>query len=148
MVRTFSKKPDLEKQGSIEKILELVAEERGDITAEVLDLYFERYPQAREIFQEAGSHNTELRLQQEMVETGLYCLMTYFERPTEVEIILLQTVPHHNFLNIPTDYFCGLNDAIFDVMERTIPMDYSNEKRSFQELRTSLTEIIQSSSEE
>ncbi len=148
MVLTFSKKPDLEKQGSIEKILELVAQERGDITEEVLDLYFKRYPQARQIFREAGSNNTELRLQQEMVESGLYCLMTYFERPTEVEIILLQTVPHHNFLNIPTDYFCGLHDAIFDVIESATPMNYSKEKKSFQELRISLTEIIQSSSEE
>ena len=56
----------------------------GDITAPVLDLFYSRFPQTRQRFEELNPGG-RWQIEGEMVEQALYCLMTLYDCPGEVE---------------------------------------------------------------
>jgi len=108
------------KQELFESILEQVVETLGDITQPVMTAYYKKFPEARASFAEHGLDNIA-RLEASMIETVVYTLMTWFERPDEIEITLSSTVPHHmNILNIPMNIFYGLVDSTLDIIENVI----------------------------
>lgn len=110
---------DGEKQARLEAILESAAEALGDITPAVMALYYRRHPDARQSFVEHGCGYTA-RLETGMVDSALYCLMTWFERPLEIEVTLADTVPHHGVLNIAIDHLVGLQEAVVAVIAGTL----------------------------
>ncbi|KJS07972.1 MAG: hypothetical protein VR73_07550 [Gammaproteobacteria bacterium BRH_c0] len=134
---------DPAKQALLETILEAAADKLGDITPATLALYYSRYPQARQLFVEHGCGYTR-RLELEMVDSALYCLMIWFERPLEVEIIYADAVPHHELLNIPAAFFAGLQAALVDVIAGTVAETDSNARAFLAQLKNQLTALIES----
>ncbi|HPU15403.1 MAG TPA: hypothetical protein PK808_04910, partial [Polymorphobacter sp.] len=78
----------------LESILLRAADVVGDITAPVMARFYRDHADARACFDRLGNDDAA-KLEAEMVETVLYCVMTWIERPSEIEIILNNTVPHH-----------------------------------------------------
>ena len=127
-----------------ESVLELAAEELGDITQPVMDVYYEKFPEAIASFKEHGLDNVA-RLEATMVETVVYTLMTWFERPVEIEIMLRESVPHHmHVLKIPMNIFYGLVDCTMDIIESVVTTD-SKQIAVCKDLREGLTNCIQES---
>ena len=125
-----------------ESILEQVAEELGDITQPIMAAYYRKFPEARASFAEHGLDNVG-RLEASMIESVVYTLMTWFERPDEIEITLLSTVPHHlNILNIPMKIFYGLVDSTMDIIESVIS-DNGQQVAVCKILRKELTNCIE-----
>lgn len=102
----------------VEAALEHAAEVLGDVTPLVMAEFFARYPEAEASFAHHAPHNPA-KLEAEMVENALYCLMTWCERRSEVEIILQTSAPHHNdTLKVPYGWYSGLILATADVLAR------------------------------
>lgn len=133
------------KRALLETSLERAAEEIGDITRPVIDLFYQRFPESREAFDRLwpGRRDT---LEGEMTERTLYCLMQWFESPGEIEIMLMGSVPHHDAtLQVRPEWFAGFIDATADVITATIPVDRTDEQEVWQELRAELQEIVDQS---
>lgn len=134
------------KMAVVDTILTRTAEKIGDITAPVMSAYFDRLPEARDLFKHHGLNNME-NLEGQMVEQALYCLMYWFESPGEIEILLLGSVPHHNdTLNVPPRVYSELLNATADIVEGTIPRTNADEIAVWRELRDDLSKLILESS--
>lgn len=131
-----------EKLTTVEQILTRAAEEIGDITAPVMSLYYERFPGARDHFEHHRQGDISL-LEGEMVERAVYCLMTWFESPGEVEILLSGSVLHHNdTLKVAPEFYGGLINATADVLEGVISSENASEVSTWLELRSELQQIV------
>lgn len=134
-----------QKLAVVEQILTRVAEDMGDITQAVMTLYYQRLPEAKERFQHHAQGNID-NLQGEMVTQALYCLMTWFESPGEIEILLLGSVPHHSdTLKIPPTYYRELINTTAEVVESTIPTENSEELVIWREVRSQLQKLVEQS---
>ena len=132
-------------QALLEQILESAAEMLGDITPATLELYYARYPLARQAFVEHGCGYTQ-RLELEMVDSALYCLMIWFARPLEVDIIYSDAVPHHELLNIPAEFFVGLQEALVDVIDQTVASADWESKTLLAQMKCQMISLINSCS--
>jgi hypothetical protein len=132
------------KQQQVEQLLERASENLGDLTPRVLAEYYRRYPQAREAFAQNGFSRAD-RLEEDMVNSAVYCLMTWFERPVEVEITMRDSIPLHQFRNIPIDYVTGLQEVVCDVIAAALPNANDAEKALLAELKQSLVELFRDS---
>jgi hypothetical protein len=120
----------------------------GDVTAPAMERFYSSYPDARESFKEHGGANAR-QLEGEMVERTIYCLMDWLERRAEVEILLFQSVPHHiDTLNVRTEWYRGLIDAVIDVIAATIPPENNAELTVWNEIRHELGDMIERSRRE
>lgn len=136
-----------DKNRALGEVLEQAAESVGDITQPVLELLYQRMPESRLAFEQHGGKKIG-ELEASMVEQVLYCLMTWYERPVEVEIILRETVPHHiETLDIPQDVFHGLLRATLDVLESSVIELDAAQRESLADLRSELGDIIEASSQ-
>jgi len=121
-----------------ENSLHRAAELTGDITAPALERFFARFPEARLAF-EAHSRGNSAKLQAQMVETALFCLMDWLEQPYEVVSLLTSSVPHHQgTLQVPLPWYEGLIAAVLDTIVATIPPDAEPEQAVCAELRRQL----------
>ena len=137
----------MDRKDVVEGILERAAENAGDITAPVMALFYQRFPEAREMFAHHGSHRL-YSLEGEMVEQALYCLMYWFQSPWEVEMVLMNSVPHHNdTLKVPPAVYQGLLTATSEVIRDTIPEGHDEEKTAWDELCDNLAGVIEQSSQ-
>jgi hypothetical protein len=135
-----------EKMALVEQTLTRTAERLGDITGPVMAHYYQLFPQALEAF-EAHSQGDRSRLEGEMVERALYCLMYWFESPGEIEILLSGSVIHHNdTLQVPPSWYNELISATADTIIGTIPAKNTEELALWEELRSDLQEVIDDSS--
>lgn len=131
-----------EKMALLDCGLMRAAEAIGDITPVVMARYYARYPEAAASFDHHGLGNTK-SLEGEMVENCLYCVMHCIERPTEVEILLDTSVPHHHFtLDVPIVWYQGLLDTVIDVIAETVPAEAADEQRVWAEIRERLGTIF------
>jgi hypothetical protein len=131
-----------EKLALLEASLTRAAEVLGDVTPHVMNLYYARHPGAAASFEHHGLGKTAA-LEGEMIENCLYCLMYCLERPTEIEILLENSVPHHHFtLEVPLDWYQGLVDAAIDVMAGTVPADATAEQHVWAQIRERLGAIF------
>jgi hemoglobin-like flavoprotein len=122
----------------IEKSLFRAAEQIEDLTAPVMALLAARFPETVAAFDHHGQGKPE-KLRAEMMDNLLYCLMTWFERPDEIRILLYGSIPHHHdTLNVHADWYWGLLDAGVEVIAATIPADEANELAAWAELREGL----------
>ena len=79
-----------------------------------------------------------------MVESVLYCIMNWLERPQEIRIMFGSTVPHHEeTLRVSPDWFTGLVDAGVAVIGETIPASKTEERTVLQEIHTGLTNVVE-----
>lgn len=126
----------------LETSLERAADRLGDITDPVMERYYAVHPGARESFREHGLGNT-VKLEAEMVESVLYCLMSWLDRPEEVRILLDTTVPHHEeTLHVDNNWFTGLIDAAVHVICETIPDTQQDEQELWKEIHQGVNTLI------
>lgn len=127
----------------IERGLFRAAEQLGDITAPVMDLLLQRFPATTDCFHEKAAGTKAERLQGEMVEQVLYCLMAWHETPAVIEIIIVDTVPHHlDTLNIPLELFAGLIDAVVETISALIPEEAHDERAAWQDLHVAMNGLV------
>ena len=135
------------KKALLQSSLERAAGQLGDITPHVMASYYARHPEARERFEVLHSGNPR-RLEGEMVEQVLYCLMEWFDSAGEIEIILVTTVPHHiDTLHIRPGLFIDLIAAVCETVVSTIPPDRADERGVWAELERELSRLSSSSAE-
>lgn len=126
----------------VERALERAAEQLGDITAPVMARFFARCPDAEASFAHHWPQNPE-RLQAEMVDNALYCIMVWYERRAEIEIIIYTSVPHHaETLKIPSHWYRELLAATVDVLAETCPSGAAEEAAMWADLRAALTGLV------
>lgn len=132
-----------EKKALLYSILERAAEQLGDITEHVYSRYYRRCPEAHERFAELYPGGVQ-RLEGEMVEQVLYCIMEWYESPGEIEIILISTIPHHiDTLQVKQEYFSQLVAAVFDTLRATIPPHETGELAVLDELQDTLGSLVE-----
>ena len=131
-----------DKSALIEGILMRAAEQVGDITPAAMALFYQRCPEARQLFEHHGGGRV-YNLEGEMVEMALYCLMHWFDSPGEIEILLQGSVPHHNdTLKVPPEAYRGLLQATAEVIRDTIPPDRPDELAVWREVGEDLAGLI------
>lgn len=126
------------KTAMLDSILVRAAEQLGDLHDAVMNRYYRQFPEALALFEEQSLGHRR-RLEDEMIGSVLYCIMTWVERPVEVSIVLSSTVPHHGVaLNIPLACFAGFTDAVLAEIAATIPADALAEAALLDDIRESL----------
>ncbi len=135
--------PDPAKAALLEVVLTRAAEEVGDLTAPTMTLFYQRHPDALASFEHHGYGQRE-QLEASMVENGLYCMMTWLERPAEVSFMLYSSVPHHrDALQVHAEWYRSLLDSLIDVVAETVPAGASKEAALMEEIRTGLAGVIE-----
>lgn len=105
----------------IEEIFLRASEQLGDVTPHVMDLYYRAHPEVLECF-ERLSYGKRAQLEGIMVENSVYCLMRWFEDPSEVEILLSCSAVHHEeTLKLSPVLYLDFIDATAAVIASTIP---------------------------
>lgn len=126
---------DAEKLRLIEQSLLRAAEQIEDLTAPVMARLDARFPAAAGAFDHHGLGKPD-KLRAEMMDNLIYCMMTWFERPDEVRILLYGSVPHHHeTLHVHADWYAGLLEAGIDVIADTVPPDASDERAAWDAMR-------------
>ena len=96
--------------------LERLAEERGDITAEALERYYARHPDARQSFEQHGEGDVA-GLEARMVSESVFLLLRWVEEPAAARIDQATTIVHHNdTLQIGPRWYMGLIDAVLEIL--------------------------------
>lgn len=135
-----------EKMELLDASLTRAAEQIGDITPSVMELFYSRYPEAKASFEALAAANNSAQLEGEMVERALFCIMYWFESPGEIEIMLSFSVPHHHdTLSINPAWYSGLIDAVVEIVTATIPPENTAEKAVWDELHAALRDIVEKS---
>ena len=120
----------------IDRCLAFAADKIGDLHPPVLEKYHDRLPGAKA---ELARHDDSGELEHSMVEQALYCLMTWFVRPMEVQIVLRETVPHHiQTLMVPLPYLEELINALIDVVSEAVPLTAEAERMTLNKLQKEL----------
>jgi len=126
----------------LDAILMRAADQLGDLTGPVMQRFYQDFPEAMAAFEYHGLGKRE-RLEAEMVETALYSVMTWVERPVEVSIMLYGSVPHHrNTLHVRPEWYRGLLNALVGLLAETIPAEAATEKQLLSEIHAGLLEAI------
>jgi hypothetical protein len=129
----------------LEAVLERAANRLGDITPLVIERFYQQFPDARETFRSLSAAYGAA-LEGEMVERTLYCLMSWLHSPGEVEIVLMDSVPHHAAtLGVPPAMYAGLLDATAATIAETIPPHRSQEVELWRQVSDELREQIERS---
>lgn len=130
------------KMNLLETSLERAADALGDITDPVMERYYAVHPRARASFREHGLGNT-VKLEAEMVESVVYCLMNWLDRPQEIRVMFGSTVPHHEeTLHVDSNWFTGLVDAATHVITETIPAAKQDERELWEEIHHGVNALI------
>ena len=113
----------IDRKALVHEGLNRLAEERGDITAEVLERYYASQPAARQSFERHGL-NDVAGLEARMVSESVYLLLRWVEEPAAARIDQATTIVHHNdTLDIGPRWYMGLIDAVLDIL-----LEAANEK--------------------
>ena len=132
-----------EKQAVIEQGLEHAAETLGDIVPLVMARVYARTPAARDMFDHYGL-GARARLEAEMVDNSLYCVMTWFVRPEEIKGLLYTSVPHHNdALEVPADWYSDMLRDVINIVVETLPSEAANEQAIWREVESGLIAAIE-----
>lgn len=133
---------DQAKQIVIEAGLARAAEALGDVTQPVMAEFYRRFPDARASFAHHSPHKPE-SLEAEMVGNTLYYVMAWFGNPVEARIAFDSSVPHHRVaLNVPPDWYRGMIDAFFDVVEPAAAPQ-GDEQQAWADLRAGLVGLVE-----
>lgn len=126
----------------MEAALERAAELIGDITQPVMDRLYRRCPEARAAFVRLGLDRPD-ELAGQMVETSLYCLMSWLDEAPMIEIMLSESLPHHCItLGIAPELFRALAEETADIVIETIPADRPAERAVWGDIRDGVLGVI------
>jgi hypothetical protein len=106
-----------EKQAILDSYLENVAAVVGDITPLVVAQLYNDYPVAEDLL-EQHVHNNKTELEAAMIESALYCVMNWLDRPLEVQITLSDAVRFHESIHIPPETLSRLCWSLLKVLEQ------------------------------
>jgi hypothetical protein len=135
----------VKKQALVHSSLTRAAESLGDITATVYALYYARCPNGRLLFDDLHPGG-RAQLEGTMVQQALYCLMSWFDSPGEIEIVLISTIPHHiETLGVSGEMFTRLITAVCDTITSTIPPHEEHELAVWRELHSDLIGLCEES---
>jgi hypothetical protein len=124
--------------------LERLAEERGDITAEALERYYVRMPEARRSFEYHGLDDVA-GLEARMVSETVFLLLRWIEDRSATMIDQGSTIVHHNdALEIGPRWYMGLVDAVLEVLLETIPAGAEAERRLWSDVRGEIAVFVDS----
>ena len=127
---------------ALDASLQRAADLLGDITPHVFARHYKSHPESMVEFVQDFPAGRQA-LEGQMVEQVLYCLMTWFECPGEIEMVLLSTLPHHiDTLKVAPEHFTALIDAVCDTITDTIPADQIEELAVWRELRGELLNAV------
>jgi hypothetical protein len=133
----------IDREALVREGLERLAEERGDITAEVLERYYAAQPDARQSFERHGL-NDIAGLEARMVSESVYLLLRWVEEPNAVKIDQATTIVHHNdTLDIGPRWYMGLVDAVLDILVEAAS-DKPEERAVWQAIRSEIARFIDS----
>ncbi|MGX7952247.1 hypothetical protein ACWPM1_06725 [Tsuneonella sp. HG249] len=121
-----------------------LAEERGDITAEVLERYYAAEPGARASFAHHGLGDTS-GLEARMVAETVFLLLRWVEEPAAVMIEQGTTIVHHNdTLEVGPRWYMGLVDATLEVLLENIPAACEAERAMWREVCCEIARFVES----
>jgi len=130
------------KKNLLNSSLERTAEKLGDITPNVMERFYARFQDARQCFEELYRGDRQ-KLEGEMIEQVLYCLMEWYDCPGEIEIVMVTTIPHHvECLHVHPEFFSGLIDAVCDTVVSTIPAEETGELGVWAELQETMRSLV------
>ena len=131
------------REALVRESLERLAEERGDITAEVLARYYAAQPDARASFERHGLNDIE-GLEARMVSESVYLLLRWVEEPSAVKIDQATTIVHHNdTLDIGPRWYMGLVDAALEILLEAAA-NRPEERAAWQAIRSEIARFIDS----
>lgn len=122
----------------LENCLHWAAEAVGDVTGAALRRFYQHFPEAERAF-EAHGRDDRAKLEGQMVETALFCLMTWPEEPFQVVSLLTSSVPHHQgTLNVHVAWYQGLIAAVLDTIASSVPTEAEAELAVCNQIRREL----------
>lgn len=134
---------DLKKAALIEQIMYRAAEQIGDITAPVMERYYQRFPDAVACFEKLGNGDRGL-LEGQMVENSVFCLMRWYESPFEVKVLISESLRHHEeTLEIVFQWYIELIRMVSELIGETIPETHYEEQQAWQEVSAALTQVME-----
>ena len=126
-----------------ERSFERLADAKGDITAEVIARYYENYPDAKASFEHHGLDNVP-ELEGRMVTETAFLLMQWAAAPAATKLEQGTTICNHqDTLEVGPHWYIGLIDAVLEVLFETIPEHASDERTMWRNIRSELTELIE-----
>jgi hemoglobin-like flavoprotein len=133
----------IDREGLVRESLERLAQQRGDITAEVLERYYTAHPGARQSFERHGLNDTA-GLEARMVSESVYLLLRWVEEPVAARIDQATTIVHHNdTLDIGPRWYMGLIDAVVDILVEAAG-DAPDERALWETIRKEIARFIDS----
>ncbi len=133
---------DHEMEVRLDRALEIAAEAVGDIVPPAIALFYSRFPDAQVSFEHHGLGKRE-KLEREMADNALYCLMTWPVRKSEVQILLFGSIPHHqDTLGVSADWYGGLIEAVIDVIATSLPDGADAEHAALDTIRSGVKAAI------
>lgn len=127
-----------------ERSLTRLAEQRGDVTAPILETYYTHHPDARASFEHHGLGQTA-ELEGRMVAESLFLLLTWVEDPATARIDHGTAIVHHNdTLHVTPHWYLGMVDASLEVLLESVPPDCTDELALWHEVRASFAAFVES----
>ncbi len=134
---------DAEKLRLIEQSLFRATEQIEDFTAPVMARLDARYPAVAASFEHHGLGKPD-KLRAEMMDNLIYCMMTWFERPDEVRILLSAPSPlPHETLHVQAAWYAGPLQAGIHVTAETVPADATDEHAAWDAMRDGIRLAIE-----
>lgn len=134
---------DPEMMAQLERALEHAADAVGDIVPPAIALFYTRFPDALASFEHHALVDQRARLEREMVDNALYCLMIWPMRKSEIQGLLYSSIPHHHHtLHVSAMWYQGLIDAVTDVIASSLPDDFGVERTTLNTIRSGIGSAI------
>jgi hypothetical protein len=129
-------------QDGIEEILEIAAERLGDPTEAIFERVRRNLGVPSLRFFETWPADVP-KLKGMMVEEAIFCIMNWRTTRAEIEIILVNTIPHHcETLQLEPAVFISLLEASFDVLGEAAHDASGAAKAAWGNLRTDLCGFV------
>ena len=126
----------------MEAALARAADEVGDLTQPVMDRLRRRCPDTEATFVRLGLGRPD-QLAGQMVETALYCLMSWLDEEALIRVMLHESLPHHCLtLGIEPGLFRALAEETADLVIETIPATCPDERAVWDEIRAGVVGVI------
>ncbi len=121
-----------------------LAEEKGDITRQVIEHYYRACQGARESFEYHGLDSLA-ELEGRMVSETAFMLMQWAADPTATRVEQGTTICHHqDTLEVGPHWYIGLVDAVLVALFETIPADAEEERAMWRAIRAEIAAFIDS----